>query len=468
MKTELNLPLLLSFLFITFFSSAQGIVGSWKGVLKVQTQELPIVFNISEKDGLLSSTMDSPSQGAMGIATDSTSFVDNILTINMTKFGISYEGTYDGTSIIGTFTQGGMPISLDLIPGKYKAPLKVQDPKEPYPYLSEEVVFTNEKAGNIKLSGTLTIPTNEKNPPVAILITGSGPQNRNQELLGHKPFLVLSDHLTRKGIAVLRYDDRGTAQSEGLYESATTFDFASDVEAAVAYLKTRNDLIDVSKIGLIGHSEGGLIAPIVASKNKEIAFCVLLAAPGILGKEILMTQTRKAMELGGVSQEDIDINAQYSSKIYEICADYKGDASKNEIIAIFGEMKNSSSEMLKSQLTDVVIAQQVNLITSPWMRTFIKMEPKEYLSKVNCPVLAINGEKDFQVVPEVNLQGIENGLKLANNSDVTVEELIDLNHLFQTSETGSFTEYATNEETFSPVAMEIISDWINERFQKKE
>lgn len=464
MKTKLNLITVLSLLFVTL-SSAQDISGSWKGVLKVQTNELPIVFNISENEGVLISTMDSPSQGAMGIATDNTTFIDNILTIDMSKFGINYVGTFDGTSIVGTFTQGGTPISLDLTPGKYEVAAKQQEPKKPYPYLSEEIVFNNEKADNIKLSGTLTIPTNVDNPPVAILITGSGPQNRNQELLGHKPFLVLSDYLTRKGIAVLRYDDRGTAQSEGEYTKATTFDFASDVEAAMAYLKTRNDVLDINKIGLIGHSEGGLIAPIVASRNKEISFCVLLAAPGISGKQILMTQTRKAMELGGVSPEDIEINEQFSSEIYEICADYHGEESKNEIIAIFTEMKNSSSEMLKTQLTDEVIQQQIQLITSPWMRTFIQIEPKDYLSKVNCPVLAINGEKDFQVVPEENLEGINNALRSNNNTDVTTIEVEDLNHLFQTSETGSFTEYASNEETFSPIVLVIISDWLNERFQ---
>lgn len=468
MRTKLNLYFLLSFLLITTISSAQEIIGSWKGLLIVQTQEIPIVFNVSKNDSVYSSTMDSPSQGAMGIVTDKTTFVDNILTIDMAKFGINYVGTFDGKSIIGTLTQGGLPISLDLSPGKYEVPTKMQEPKEPYPYLSEEVIFTNEKANNIKLSGTLTIPTNEKNPPVAILITGSGPQNRNQELLGHKPFLVLADHLARKGIAVLRYDDRGTAQSEGQFESATTFDFASDVEAAVAYLKTRNDRVDIKKIGLIGHSEGGLIGPIIASENKEIAFCVLLAAPGISGKEILMTQTRKAMELGGVSQEDIETNELYSLKIYEICANYDGEDSKNEIIAIFGEMKNNSSEMLKGQLTDEVIEQQVNLITSPWMLTFIKIEPKNYLTKVKCPVLALNGEKDFQVVAEINLKEIEKSLNSANNNDVTINELEDLNHLFQTSETGSFSEYASNEETFSPIALQIISDWINGRFQKKK
>ena len=211
-----------------------------------------------------------------------------------------------------------------------------------------------------------------------------------------------------------------------------------------------------------------MIGPIVASENKEIAFCVLLAAPGISGKEILMTQTRKAMELGGVSQEDIEINELYSSKIYEICANYDGEDSKNEIIAIFGEMKNNSSEMLKGQLTDEVIAQQVNLITSPWMLTFIKIEPKNYLTNVKCPVLALNGEKDFQVVAEINLKEIEKSLNSANNNDVTIDELAYLNHLFQTSETGSFSEYASNEETFSPIALQIISDWINERFQKKK
>ena len=465
MKTKLKLILLFPFLFITLFTTAQNsIIGSWKGVLNVQSQELPIVFNISEKEGVLSSTMDSPSQGAAGLITDSTLFVDNLLTIDLTKYGIKYVGTFDGASIIGTFTQGGAPFSLNLTRGKYKAEAKFQEPKEPYPYLSEDVVFTNGKAENIKLSGTLTIPTNIKNPPVVILITGSGPQNRDQELLGHKPFLVLSDHLTRKGIAVLRYDDRGIAASEGTYERATTFDFASDVEAAVAYLRTRNDIIDITKIGLIGHSEGGLIAPMVASEDKKIAFCVLLAAPGISGKEILMSQTRKAMELGGVSQDDIEINEQYSSKIYEICANYKGEDSKNEIIAIFDEMRNSSSEMLKGQLTDEVIEQQVNLLTSPWMRTFIKLDPIEYLTQVNCPVLALNGEKDFQVGATNNLEEIEKNLKSANNNDVTAEELPDLNHLFQTSETGSFSEYASNEETFSPIALEIISDWINDRF----
>lgn len=452
-------------LLLTFtMATAQKFVGSWKGVLKVQSQEIPIIFNINEKEGVYTTTMDSPSQGVNDIPTDSTTISDMDLKIDMSSSGIVYIGKFDGTTIKGTFMQGGMELSLDLVKGQYKPETKIQEPKKPYPYKSEEVFFSNSNAGGIRLSGTLTLPEGVKSPPVAILISGSGPQNRNEELMGHQPFLVLSDHLTRNGIAVLRYDDRGFAKSEGDFSAATTFDFASDVEAAIKTLKTRSDILDITKIGLIGHSEGGLIAPIIASENNEIAFCVLLAGPGVTGKEILITQTRKAMELGGVSEKDIQINEDFSDKIYTICENFKGESSKLEIKAVFDEMKNSSSEMLKSQLTDEMIGQQINLITSPWMLTFIKINPQDYLQKVTCPVLALNGEKDFQVLAEDNLNGIAEGLNKANNKDFTANTLKDLNHLFQTSITGSFSEYGTNEETFSPIALKIISDWLNQRF----
>jgi len=360
-------------IFSTVFSLfAQEVTGSWKGVLKVQTQEIPIVFHVSKVDGVYSTTMDSPAQGAMGLPTDKTIFEDNVLEIVMSSLGVVYKGDFDGTLIKGIFTQRGMAFSLDLEKGKHEQKMKPQEPKEPYPYVSEEVYFENSKAGNIKLAGTLTLPKGIMNPPVAILITGSGPQNRNEEILGHKPFLVLSDHLTINGIAVLRYDDRGVAKSEGNYKKATTYDFADDVEAAFNYLKTRKDVIDINKIGLTGHSEGGMIAPIVASRNKEIAFCVLMAGPGITGKEILLTQTRKASELAGTPDEAIAINEKYSNRIYDICMDYQGEDSKNEIMTVFEEMRNSSSEAVKAQLTDEAIQQQIKALTSPWMLSFIQ------------------------------------------------------------------------------------------------
>lgn len=448
------------FLLTVSFISAQAITGTWNGVLKIPSQDLPIVFHISEQNGVYQTTMDSPAQSAKGLVTDKTSFKNNELKIEMTKLMIVYKGKLEKGSINGTFTQGGMPFPLHLIKGDFKFKSKPQEPSKPYPYISEEITFRNSDAGNIKLSGTLTLPENVKSPPVVILISGSGAQNRNEELLGHKPFLVLSDHLTRKGIAVLRYDDRGTADSEGDFSTATTYDFASDVEAAVHYLKSRNDVVNIHEIGLIGHSEGGMIAPLIASKDKNISFIVLLAGPGITGKEVLLSQTRKAMELAGVPESEIKVSEKYSALIYGVCKNYKGKTSDKEIVDLLHKMKSESSGSLKAQLTDDNIQKQIKVLTSPWMIEFIKFDPTVYLSKVKCPVLAINGEKDSQVLPKINLEGIANSLKKAGNTNVTTMELKSLNHLFQTSKTGSFNEYAKNEETFSPVALKIISDWI--------
>jgi len=454
----------LAFFLGTLIASAQDISGTWKGALKVQGMELPLAFNISETNGVFTTTMDSPQQNAFGIPIDETTFKNNELTIIQTQAGIEYKAILTDGVFKGTFKQSGQAFPLDITKGeKVEKKVKPQEPKKPYPYASEEVIFENAKAGNIKLAGTLTLPKDVKNPPVVILITGSGAQNRDQELLGHRTFLVLSDHLTRQGIAVLRYDDRGTAESEGDFSAATSFDFASDVEAAMAYLQTRSDVVDVNKIGLVGHSEGGLIAPIVAARNKNVAFCVLLAGPGVSGKEILRTQSKKAAELEGIPAEDIATSQEIAVKIYDILGNYKGETSKKQLIDLYKEMKaKMTSEEAKSQLTDATIKSQLKMMTSPWMLTFIGYDPQTSLQKVTCPVLAINGEKDFQVLPKLNLDAIEKGLK--NNKDVTIKQFKDLNHLFQTSETGALSEYATIEETFAPVALNFVSAWINERF----
>ncbi|GAA4962123.1 alpha/beta hydrolase family protein [Algibacter aquimarinus] len=342
-----------------------------------------------------------------------------------------------------------------------------QDPIEPYNYLSEDVYFTNTAANNIKLAGTFTLPKTKKKPAVAILISGSGPQNRNEEVkqFNHRPFLVLSDYLTNQGIAVLRYDDRGVAKSKGDFGSATSLDFASDVEAAISYLKTRKD-IDTSKIGLIGHSEGGLIAPIVASKNRDVAFIVLLAGTGVNGGKILETQTRRAAELAGAQKNILDENEKLSSKIYDIIRNNTDEEIiKTEITNFLnGFKKNNPTSPIASVISPTMIKQQLSVLKSEWMLNFIRLEPADYLAKTTCPVLALNGSKDFQVLPKLNLEGIKNGLEKANNKDVTIKELDDLNHMFQTAETGSLQEYGQIEETFSPIALEIIKDWILERF----
>ena len=267
------------------FTSAQELTGQWNGTLKVPGGQLSLIYHIVKKDSGYSATMDSPDQKAQGIPVQSVALKDSILHLDMTNFGITYDGKFKGRTIEGFFKQNGQTYPLNL--QKHARP---QEPAKPYPYYLEDVKFENKKE-QVTLAGTLSMPSKSGKYPAVILINGSGPQNRNSELFGHKPFLVLSDHLTKNGIAVLRFDDRGTAESTGNFATATTRDFASDVAAGLAYLKTRPE-IDIKKIGLIGHSEGGLIAPIVATESGDVHFVVLLAAPGMRGDEILALQSK--------------------------------------------------------------------------------------------------------------------------------------------------------------------------------
>lgn len=456
--------LLSFFLFVTSIF-AQDITGDWYGQIDVQGSKLRISFHVNEKDKTYATTMDSPDQMAFGIPTDETIVLNNNITISLKSMMIVFNGRLNKDIIKGTFSQGGMDFPLILshkkITKEKKKP-KFQEPTKPYPYKSEEITFVNKKANNITLSGTLTLPKNIKKPVVAILISGSGPQNRDEEILDHKPFLVLADHLTNNGIAVLRYDDRGVAKSEGTQNNATSADFATDVEAAITYLQTRKD-IDTSKIGLIGHSEGGLIAPMVAANNNNVAFIVLLAGPGVNGAEVLKTQTKKAFELAGLTKKHIDFNNKVSEEIYNMVK-IENDNNKLQIniIDYLNEVKKVAPDSYAKELTDTAIKIQAKTISSPWMTYFIKTNPKEFLNQVNCPVLAINGSKDIQVIADLNLSGINSALK--HNDDVTVKKLEGLNHLFQTCETGAVNEYAKIKETFSPKALQIISNWINKRF----
>lgn len=342
-----------------------------------------------------------------------------------------------------------------------------QDPVKPFDYIAEDVLFTNFSADSIKLAGTLTIPKNRKKPPVAILISGSGAQNRNSEIaaFNHRPFLVLSDYLTRNGIAVLRYDDRGTEASEGDFATSSSLDFASDVQSAFNYLKTRDD-IDTSKIGLIGHSEGGLIAPIVASRNSDIAFTVLLAGPGISGGNILMAQSRMSLKSRGTPKPVLDDNDKLAGIIYNIIKhETNTDVIRERMTKEINAFKtNNPNSALAPAITPQFIEQQLGILQSKWVVDFIRIEPSDYLRKTTCPVLALNGSKDTQVLPEINLSKINNALEKGENTDFTVKELKGLNHLFQTAETGNMEEYKLIEETFSPTALEIIKDWILERF----
>ncbi len=344
---------------------------------------------------------------------------------------------------------------------------RLQEPKVPLEYISEDITFINPIADSIALAGTLTIPKNVNRPPVAILISGSGPQDRNAYVkqFNHKPFLILSDYLTKRGIAILRYDDRGVAESKGKFKDATSFDFATDVHAAIAFLKMRKD-IDTKKIGLIGHSEGGLIAPIVASQNKNIAFTILLAGPGVNGAEILQSQSRKMLELRGAPQAMLNENEKLTTIIYTAIQQHKNvDTLKMKIKNGLNHFKETNPMSIVSpSITPTLIEQQYKILESKWLLEFIRIEPKQFLEKVECPILVLNGSKDVQVLPKINLPAIEEALDKSGNTDTTIKELEGLNHLFQTAQTGNIDEYKTIEETFAPSALKLIADWINDRF----
>ena len=437
---------------ISFIMNGQEIIGQWNGLLKVPNGQLRVVFHVNKTENGYNGTMDSPDQKVAGIPLEKVAFENLILKLEIPSGQISYEGTLNKDNIVaGKFTQGGQSLELDLSKETIQKQVyaRPQEPQKPYPYYTEEVKFEN-KTDNVVLAGTLSLPKKEGNFPAVILITGSGRQNRDEELLGHKPFLVLADYLTKKGIAVLRFDDRGAGESTGDFSNASTIDFSKDVQAGVDYLKTRKE-IDKKKIGLIGHSEGGLIAPIIAGNSKDIDFIVLLAAPGLRGDTLLLLQTELIERQSGVSSEAIKKRQEILKGAYALVV---ASSANDE------NFKNSVSTYFNSKFDENQAKAATNQITSNWWYTFIKMDPAVALAKVKCPVLALNGSKDLQVPAEVNLEVIEKTLGKAGNKKVTAKILPNLNHLFQECKTGSPDEYEKIEQTFSPIALEEISNWV--------
>lgn len=333
-----------------------------------------------------------------------------------------------------------------------------QDPTS-FPYKREEVLINNTKS-NVQLAGTLTIPSNSKVSKIVILITGSGPQNRNEEVLNHRPFLVWSDWLTRNGIAVLRYDDRGVGKSTGKFSTATTFDFADDVEAAVSFIRSRQDLNKLS-IGLIGHSEGGLIATIVASSNKDIKFIVLLAGPGIPLYQLSLQQSADISHTAGASElavnQALSLNRRYFKLIIEGSSLSKEQLKNQVDTMLYHEMLSQHWDEAKFNGWK----QRYELLLTPWLRSYANINPADYFSKIKCPVLALNGTKDIAVNWQVNLTGISKALDQGGNKQYKVVPLDGLNHLFQKANTGSETEYAQISESVNPITLTIVSHWIN-------
>lgn len=465
-----RITLLLMVLFISTSSFAQDVSGQWNGILKIQGTQMRIAFNLTKTDNGYSSTMDSPDQKVFGIPVTFTTVNYPDIKLTITSAFIEYTGKVENEGkITGTFVQGGQSFPLDLtkdIPQK-EVIVRPQDPVKPYPYKSEDIKFLNKK-DNITLAGTLTMPAKGKKFPAVILISGSGPQNRNEELVGHRPFLVIADYLTRNGIAVLRFDDRGTGESTGNFMSANTVDFAGDVMAAIDYMKTRKE-IDQNNLGLIGHSEGGIIAPMVAVESKDVDFIVLMAGTGIRGDKLLLMQQELISKASGVDEAEVDKMIATNKKAFEIVISTTNqDSLKTKLTdyvkSILKDIPASERPegMSDDDYTNSMVAQMLN----PWMIYFIRHDPSLVLEQVKCPVLAINGSKDLQVPSKVNLEAIEKALTKGGNTHFTIRELAGLNHVFQECTKGTPDEYSTIQQTTSPLALETMTKWIKEQAEK--
>ena len=431
-------------------ADAQTVAGDWQGTLRAGAASLRIEVHIAaEPGGQFKGTLDSLDQGARGIPLSAIALNDRRLTFTVPAVAGSFTGTLsdDGNTIEGSWSQGAS-LPLVLTRGMPAAPpRRPQTPPKPYPYRDEEVTFANPGAG-ISLAGTLTIPAGAGPFPAVMLITGSGAQDRNESIVDHQPFLVLADHLTRKGIVVLRADDRGVGKSSGNFAAATTADFATDVEEGLAFLRSRRE-VDQQRVGLIGHSEGGAIAPIVAVRNTAVRFIVLMAGPGVPGDEIILEQTRLISLASGMAPELAERGTTQQRSVLDIIK------REHDPGALDHELRDRFTGL---GLPPAQVDLQVKALTTPWYRYFVSYDPAPALTALACPVLALNGEKDLQVPPAQNLPAIRRAL--ASNKAAQVEELPGLNHLFQSAKTGLPAEYVTIEETIAPAVLDKISTWV--------
>ena len=408
----------LLFALVTFAGFAQvqpttALLGSWSGKLNVGAISLTVVLNLEQADGYVIATLDSPDQGAKGIGCNKEFLSDDSVAVKVEMINATYRARLKDGKLDGTFTQNGMSFPLVMTKGvaEMKRP---QQPKPPYPYKTEEVTFKNEADG-ATLAGTLSYPigydpASKKKPFVVLMVSGSGQQNRDEELMGHSPFLVIADYLARHGIATLRYDDRATAASVGGdVKNATSEDFMRDAAAGMEFLRNKKAF---KKVGCLGHSEGGLIAFMLASRKKA-DFIISLAGPGVKGDTLLAVQNNRIMEL-------------------------------------MGQPATSTVQQLRN---DSSVSQM------PWLKWFIDYDPSHDIRNSRCPVFALNGDRDCQVIASQNLTAIQRLLPRTKKN--LVKEYPSLNHLFQHSTTGLPTEYSSIEETISPEVLQDIVEWVD-------
>ena len=440
-----------------------GVEGRWAGSVVLPTGELPFSVTFERADGVLSATMDIPAQGALGLPLTAVSHIAGRVHFELeAPIGLAvWDGALSGDTIEGEFTQGVVTSTFSVS----REDLPEAEADEPAPYRAEEVSFEN---GDVHLEGTLTLPEGTGPFPGVVLITGSGPQDRDEVVAGFAVFRPLSDHLTRQGVAVLRYDDRGVGGSTGSVSSSTTSDFAGDALAGLARLSEHPD-VDPARVGFVGHSEGAVVASLAASRSEAVRFAVLLAGSTVPGTEILYEQSAAIQRVSGVPEDRIEWNTDFQRRLFAALEAGEGlEAYREELGAAIREGIEALSEAQRAPISDLdsyvetQVAQQIDGLESPWYRYFLTYDPAEGLRGTRVPVLALFGGLDLQVVVDQNRGPLEEAL--AGNPDVTVEVLPRANHLFQAATTGSPAEYALLEKRFVDGFLETISDWILARF----
>jgi pimeloyl-ACP methyl ester carboxylesterase len=433
--------------------------GFWIGKVDLPTVKLTTIFKIVEDEsGNYILTLDIPEQSAKGLESEIIRQTPDSLIFITHKINRTFYGEFlNDSTLKGDWTKNRMSIPLTLHKSN-KAPVlkRPQTPQAPFPYNSEDVEYLNPKSG-FKLAGTLTFPEKAKNCPAVVMITGSGAQDRDETIFEHKMFWVVADYFARNGIAVLRVDDRGVGGSEGNISEATSQDFADDVFAGVEFLKSRKE-IDARKIGLIGHSEGGLIAPIAANNSSDISYFIMMAGPGMVGEQILYEQNDLALKAAGMPEYVINQNRLVQKAIFDVL---KNESDSAEVInRLRATLSGGMYPGMNDDMKKAVDAQIAGVNTS-WFKCFLSYDPQPTLAKVKCPVLAINGVKDVQV-PVTNLDSIKRAINEGGNLGVTTIRFENLNHLFQNCETGAVAEYAQIEETIDPIVLKTMKDWILE------
>jgi len=449
------------------YPQTPSVVGLWQGTLDAGALKMRLAVHIvANENGGLTSTLDSLDQNVSGIPVQQTTLSGNKLHLEMPGLHALFDGTLNanGNEIAGTFTQGApMALTLKRV-DRVEMPSRPQEPKPPFPYDVVEVTYTN---GPIHLAATLTLPRGQGPFPAALLISGSGPQDRDESIMGHKPFWIIADYLTRRGIAVLRVDDRGVGKSSGNSTLLTLDDMADDVLAGIAYLKGRKE-IDPKHIGLIGHSEGGMVGPLAASRSSDIAFVVMLAGLGVSFQQAVDAHESQAeiiLRQGGAPEEAIAWNNAVQNMIFRVLRqDRDANAAVHDMRAELEKMKATLPESQRAALStpaaEAQMERQFASVTSPEIRSILLSNPAEVLRKLKAPVLALNGSRDVQVAAKLNLPAIAAALAEAGNNDFAIMELPGLNHLFQECKTCTVGEYGELNETFSRGALRVLGDWL--------